>query len=326
MSFKKIWKNEKGATAALAAVAFTAIAALSGLVVDLGIVYIEGSSMQNAADAAAYAAAPLLPIYTSDSNETQNAQSVATTYTTRNSIESETIEGIELSDVVNGRYTSLKVTLNDQVPYNFGPIVGLQGADVTKSAKVQLEAATSCSKMVPLGTTKTQFHLAMVANGAQNVIVKYGSGDGETGFFGALDLDGVKGGGAKDFATWLEFGYDGVLNIGDILPVETGNMTGPTTSAFTARYSQCTHFPSQGGCNADHYNPDCARVVYLLIYEMVDIHTVQIYGFVPFVLVGTDGNGEVIASHIDVYVNQGESTELDENNIYYGMYRVRLTE
>lgn len=326
MRLKKIFKNEKGSTAIIAAVAFVVVAAVCGLVVDLGTVYIHGSSMQNAADAAVYAIAPNLPLSVTDTDGIQNVQSTAETYLTRNEIDSDCIQGIELSDIVNGKYTSARVVVNDQVFYNFGPIVGVEGADVTKSAKVRLEAATSSTKMVPLGIHADQYSDAIGTNYAQDVVVKYGGGDGDTGFFGAIDLDGVKGGGAKDFASWLAFGYDGTLNIGEVLPVESGNMSGPTETAFTTRYSQCTHFPSQGGCTPEHYEAECPRVIYLIIYTMPSNKEVQIEGFVPFVLGGINSNGEITASHVDVSVNFGDSEEIDAGNIDYGLFRIRLVE
>ena len=43
--------------------------AVCGLVVDLGAVYMRGSTMQNAADAAVYSAVYELPVQTSDSNK-----------------------------------------------------------------------------------------------------------------------------------------------------------------------------------------------------------------------------------------------------------------
>jgi len=321
----KIIKSETGSIAVLAAVSFVVVAAVCGLVVDLGAVYMRGSQLQNAADASVYAAVYDLPIATSDSDAITLVKSKASTYVQRNGIDAECIESVTLGDVINGQYTTIRTQLSDNVMYGFGPIVGLQGAVVTKAAKIGVRAATSAGKMLPLGTTKDQFEAALIANSAQNIIVKYGEGDGETGFFGALDLDGVQGGGAKDFATWLAFGYDGTLNIGDGLPVETGNMTGPTTSAFETRYNQCTHFSSYGGCNAEHFVESCDRVVVLLIYSMDGVHDIIIEGFVPFVLVGNNG-GEITASHINITVNSGNSEALDADNMKYGMFVGRLTE
>lgn len=321
-----MWRSEKGMIAVIAAVSYTLIAALSGIVVDLGLAYIEGSRMQSAADSAAYSATSFLPLSTADSSKITQAKATIKEYALKNGILEENIDSIELENVVSEFYTAARVQLKKHIPYTFGKIVGLNSAYITKSAKLAIEAVSACSAMVPLGISATQYEQAIIANGAQNVVIKYGGGDGDTGFFGALDLDGVQGGGAKDFATWLTFGYDGILNIGDILPVESGNMSGSTTTAFNIRYNQCIHYPSQGGCNDHKADPDCPRVVYIIIYTVSDNKKIQIKGFAPFVLLGTNGNGEIIASHINVQINDGDSQDISSDNINYGLFRARLIE
>ncbi len=322
----RLKKNEKGSVAVIAAVAFMSVAAFTGLVIDLGKVYMRGSEMQNAADAAAYSVGPMLPINVTDTATQAAATAQIEEYIVKNGFDASKIQDITFTNTINGRYTAVRVEMQDDVSYSFGPIVGINGARVDKAAMVGLECVTACTDMVPLGTTVDQFNAALAANGAQNVIVKYGEGDGETGFFGALDLDGFQGGGANDFMTWLMYGYGGYIQIGDILPVETGNMDGPTQSAFTIRYNSCTHFPSDGGCTASHYVDSCPRVVYLIIFNMVDSHTIEVAGFAPFVLEGNSGGGEILASHIEININDGEGTTLTSDNIGYGLFKIRLME
>ncbi|MEA4890540.1 MAG: pilus assembly protein TadG-related protein [Clostridiaceae bacterium] len=324
MKVRTLWQHEDGSAAVITAIAFTAILALCGLVIDLGAAYYQGSRVQNAADAAAYAASTLLPIDVSDAEALQTVRNTVAEYAQKNGMTAGSVDTVTLEDVVAGHYTSVYVQLHHSVEYYFGKIMGLDSKVVAKSAKVRLEVITSLSKMVPLGIEDSQFKQAMLTNNSQHVIVKYGGGDGTTGFFGALDLDGVKGGGAQDFASWLAFGYNGVLNVNVNLPVETGNMAGPTSCAFLQRYSSCTHYPSQGGCNALYYEQNCSRVVYLIIFTMVDAHTIKIQGFAPFVLEGTNGNGEIVASHVTVHLQQGESQAVTEQNITYGVFRSRL--
>ena len=322
----KFIKNEKGSVAVIAAVAFMSVAAFTGMTIDLGQVYMRGSELQNAADAAAYSVGAMLPINVTDTATQASAEAQIESYITKNGFGATDIQDITFTNNINGRYTAVRVAMHDEVSYSFGPIVGVDGASVDKAAMVGLESVTVCTDMVPLGTTKDQFDAALAANGAQHVVVKYGAGDGETGFFGALDLDGFKGGGANDFMTWLQYGYGGYIQEGDILPVETGNMDGPTQSAFTIRYNACTHYPGDGGCNTSHYVDSCPRVVYLIIYNMVDSHTIEVAGFAPFVLEGNSGAGEIIASHIEVSINEGESTALTSDNIGYGLFKISLME
>lgn len=57
-------------------------------------------------------------------------------------------------------------------------------------------------------------------------------GDAEVGNFGPVVFDAP---GANKYRDYLTNGYDGVINIGDILDTETGNMAGPTNQAMNTR-------------------------------------------------------------------------------------------
>ncbi len=324
INLKKLWGREDGASAIIAAFAFIFIIAISGVVVDLGSAYIEGSSSQNAADAAAFSASAKLPVSIDDNAGIQQVKIMATEYAQKNGMNAVSVETVELGDAFQGKYYSIQVRLKSDVAYNFGPIVGINGTTVIKSAKVKLEPVTSSTGAVPLGIQASRLSEVLTATQGQNLVIKYGGGGGTGGFFGALDLDGVKGGGAKDFASWLNFGYDGVLKVGDILPTESGNMAGPTADAFLARYSQCTHFPSQGGCNAEHYDPDCPRVVTIIVYTLLANNTVRVEGFAPFILEGINGNGEIVASKIDIETQQGETNGELGGTGDYGIYHAQL--
>ncbi|MEX1308052.1 MAG: pilus assembly protein TadG-related protein [Eubacteriales bacterium] len=323
---KRVFKNEKGQTVMIAAVVLMLVIAVAGLVLDLGLSYIEASNLQNAADAAVYAGGSLLPIYEGDTDAIAELETKVESYIIKNGYAAEDISSIELGDVVSDRYTSLKVAVNDYVNYTFGKTIGMQGKSVEKSAKIRIETVTRCTDMVPLGTSATEYLAAAAANEAQSVVIKYDGGDGTIGFFGAIDLDGVKGGGAADFESWLTYGYNGYIEVGETLPVESGNMEGATVDGFTSRYEACTHFADDGGCTAEHYVLDCPRVVILILYEMEGTKAVSVVGFAPFILEGIDGDGDIIASHIDVSVYDFDSEELDEDTIEFGFFTPVMVE
>lgn len=326
IKLKEIWQREEGAVIVVAAIVFIIVIIMCGIVIDVGSVQIEKSSLQNAADAAAFAASTILPAEAGNPAELEQVHDIALDYAAKNGFDASCVTAVEPENIFNGKYYGVRVRLKSEVPYNFGPIVGLNGTTATKSAKVLLEPVTSSTAVVPLGIEASRLSEVLAATEGIDLIIKYDGGDGTEGFYGALDLDGVQGGGAKDFESWLAFGYDGVLQMGDILPTESGNMSGPTTDAFTTRYNQCTHFPSQGGCNEDHFDLSCPRVVTLIVYTLVDSKTVQVVGFVPFILKGLNGNGEILASKITVKTNEGETDGALGGIGDYGIYRVRLVE
>lgn len=320
------WRRKKGNITVLALIAFSVVLLMSGLVIDIGISYTHASELQTAADASALAAASILPISINDSAKASDVLARVREYAIKNGVDSAHVDSVSLAGIVSGQYTSVEVSLSRPVNYLFGSIAGIEGTVIHKSATAAVESVTASTSMVPLGIDSVSLGNAMAANGAQGVIVKYGAGDSTTGWFGAIDLDGVKGGGAKDYATWLAYGYGGTIKAGDVLFMENGNMAGPTQTAFAERYSKCTHFAGLGGCTAAHFEKDCPRVVYLIIYQVISQDSLKVIGFSPFVLDYSTTDSEVYASHLNVYENDGESVPINESNINYGLFRCRLIE
>jgi len=325
MRIQHFFRDEEGSSGVWMAFSFSLMMALCALVVDLGSAYIQGSRLQNAADAAALAAASSLPVSVGDEQRMDLVRSTVADYTRKNGIESAWDPSVQFGDAGEDGYTSLRVTLTDDVGYLFASTFGIQGTTITRNAKASVNPATGTTNVLPLGIEIHSFSQMIDQCGGQNVVVKYGGGGGSEGFFGALDLDGVQGGGARDFSTWLAFGYDGVLRVGDVLPVESGNMAGVTYTAFLIRYCQCTHFPWQGGCNQDHFVDTCPRVVCMIAYSMVDSNTVKVEGFAPFVLMGINGDGEIVASWVRLH-NSQFATEIDESAEGFGLYKAKLVE
>ena len=233
MSLKGLWRREDGAVGVLAAVAFTMVVVLCGLVVDMGLAYIQSGKTQNAADASAQAAGTLLPVAVSDTAGQQRIRTFVEEYAVKNGMKEDSVQAVEFQNIVDGSYTGVRVSLSRDVAYHFGPIVGIQGTTVTKSAKVLLEPATSSTAVVPLGIDATSFAQMKQTGKTQNIVVKFGGGDGTEGFSRRAGSGWRQGRAApEDFYTWLAFGYGGTLHVGDVLPVEPGNMAGPTNHVF----------------------------------------------------------------------------------------------
>jgi len=324
--FKNILHRENGAAAVVAAIAFTAMLAVCGLVIDLGSAYIQESTTQNTADAAAYAGATILPAAVDDDEQIQLVKDTVKEYVIKNGFNEGCIETVELEDIYDGNYYGVRVKLKKEVSYGFGSIIGVDATTVKKTAKVKLDPVTSSTSVAPLGIEVSRLSQAMEENQCQHIVIKYGSGDSTEGFFGALDLDGMQGGGAQDFASWLAFGYNGVLNVGDILPIEPGNMATPTYDAFTTRFNQCTHYIGSGGCTAEHFEADCPRVVTLIVYNFIDSKNIEVVGFISFVLEGINEDGEIIASRVTLQTDEGDTDGNLGGINDYGIYRARLVE
>jgi hypothetical protein len=111
-----------------------------------------------------------------------------------------------------------------------------------------------------------------------------------------------------------------------LLPVEKGDMSGPTASAVSERYGACTHFQDDGGCNAEHYEMDCPRILKVLVIEKVGKTYVRVKGFAAFVIESDSGDDEVMGSYIK-FIEPGGSVG-DEgawSTGDFGMYSVGLS-
>jgi Flp pilus assembly protein TadG len=331
MFFKKIFADEKGQSAVIAGIAIFMVIAMSALVLDIGLVHIQSSREQNAADAAALAGATLLPVAVTDSDAQAAVKALVREYAVKNGIPDEDVadDKIVLDDIKDSKFTSVRVELTSEVGFGFARVLGFVKTDVTKAAKAQVEPAVSNSEMVPLGVEESAFGI----NKLVNFVVKKGGGDGEAGFYGVLDLDELQGGGAKDYNSWLAYGYGGYLETGIELPVEPGNMAGPTYSAFLQRYGRCSHIPScVSGVDENgekNYEEDCPRVVIIVVYKVVEananmVKTVEIVGFAPFILEQQEDKDEIICTQIgDIFTQDGESSETAPA---YGLYKITLVE
>ncbi|OQB25560.1 MAG: hypothetical protein BWY11_00320 [Firmicutes bacterium ADurb.Bin182] len=324
MSFKKLFTDEKGQSAVIAGVAIFMVIAVSALALDIGLVHIQSSREQTAADAAALAGGTLLPAQAGDIGAEANVKNRAAEYAVKNGIPAEDVlpEKIILGDIKNGMYTSVRVELKSEVGFGFAKVLGFEKADVTKAAKAQLKPVSAMNDLVPLGVTEDAMQTMYIG---KTLTVKKGGGDGVNGFFGAIDLDGTQGGGAKDYTGWLSSGYDVLVEQGDILPVENGVMSGPSWDGFCARV--CKHTPK---CTASSYDPQCSSIVTLIVYKVHEtqgndnnIKSIEVMGFVPFILHEGTKQGEITAICIQTVIQDGLALPGAND---FGVYKITLVE
>lgn len=320
-------KEEEGAVAVIAAISMTIILTFCALVVDFGFAYVKTAKIQNAADAATLAAGRMLPTYVDDDVTISQMKDTAILYAQKNEIDNLSYNDISFGDVVNGKYTSISVNIPCTMESYFAKIIGVDSFTFNRNAKARATPPTQMGGVAPLGVEYIQLNNAIENGETEHIYLKYGGGDGTQGSYGAIDLDGVQGGGANDYNYWLEYGYDGVIKVGDgLLPVEKGNMSGPTSSAIDVKYNSCTHFQGDGGCNAHHYDINCPRIIKILVIEKIGTKYISVKGFAAFVIEGESGsNAEVIGSYIK-FIEPGElNKNADWNSTDYGVYNIGLS-
>ncbi|MEG1547262.1 MAG: pilus assembly protein TadG-related protein [Clostridia bacterium] len=329
---KKLKTEQTGETLIIVALALTALIGIAALVVDIGKAYVRTAELQSAADAAVMAAGLQLPVDANDAIALQQVRASAIEYLGKNGIDDTSGVEVYLDELKQGRYFRIGVRAQATTQMGFARIFGLKQITFARAAEARTIPCIMLSDVVPLSVKESVLEGLIASGATKHVVLKYGKKTDEVvgGSFGAIDLDGVKGGGANDYRSWLANGYQGNLSVGDTLPVESGNMVGPTLSGISTRYNSCVHNKSCGGCNAEKYEPDCPRVMKVPVvrYTGCGNKYVEIVGFAAFVLedyTTYSSQGYVIGTYVDmvnVGAAGGDLTGTAEN---YGVYSLTLS-
>ncbi len=288
----------------MAFVMTVSIAALLGAVAlstDVGLLYYNWGSLQKGADSAVLAGANNLP------SDAAGAVVVADTFAAHNGIGATEI----VATTVAADQQSITMRVSRTVPYSFAQLVGLWSGLVSVSATAGLEGAGSVSGTVPVGidsrTTYTYGQQVNLLTG------QYGAGN-----WGPLALGAT---GATTFESNVEYGYAGSLSVGQMLTTETGQMVGPTVTAFDYRLSTgSAAYPD--GTFASHSISD-PRIMTVPMVDYANINggsQVQILGFAELWLVGMNSQ-ETITTYFIKQVAAGVPSASAPN---YGALQVVL--
>ena len=327
---KRFFKNEQGSNIVIIALSMTAVLIMAAFVIDLGAAYVKTADVQTAADAAVMAAGLQLPVAINDTVKQSSVTATVLEYLNKNGISDTSGVNVYFAETANDNYMRIGVDVPAVSPTAFAKIIGVDEVTFTRGAEARTIPTTSLNDLVPLSAREDVLN-AIIANGTtEHIILKYGKKTEEVvqGAFGAIDLDGVKGGGANDYGSWLANGYQGDLTVGMVLPVEPGNMEGPTHTGISTRFNACTHFQSHGGCTAEHYVSDCPRVMKVPVVEYIDTHEVRIVGFAAFIIEDYTtyaDKGYVIGTYVDMVnigASKGDLTGAAEN---FGVYSLTLS-
>lgn len=315
---EKKWERETGQSMILFALLTIMLMGVLALVIDYGMPAFVAGRLQNAADSAALAAATELP-----TKDTAIVKNEAVTYASHNGFSN----GSKVNVQIESSYRKVTVMIEDRVDYSFARIFGITGIDLKRRASAELKGLSGIKYAVPLSIEKSAMDTG-IASGNYYMTLKFGGGSGTNGAYGALDLDGSNGSGASGYKDRLIHGYSGIISVGDTIPTENGNMSGPTEQGVQQRYEACTHYTSTGGCTAAHYDVKCPRVMLIPVVTYISSHEVKIEGFAAFLLDSYHGSGNecfVYGTYLPSVIIDGE-IDPDKTENPYGTYGVELTE
>ncbi len=289
----RFFRQQNGSVAVVTALSLVILLGFAALVTDLGSVHNQKSKLQNALDSAVLSAVRELPAANTGSVKWIEAQNQAIAYAAANNytISTDDIEPLYQDNQTTNKIIGIKVTKSMGVDYTFARVMGFDSTTVTDAAAAGVVPAGGVTGAVPLSITSSALSSAIAAGVTDDLMIKCSSDADEitidnstaTGWFGALRFFGQ---GANDYEANLANGYSGTIQVGQILDMESGNMSGPTLDGFTTRYNKCTD-----SCTADNFTDNCPRLVYVPVVQVLPSKQVKVVSFAAFYLLACGGNG-----------------------------------
>lgn len=305
-------QQDRGSILIVTVLTLTVLLGIGALSTDMAVLYAEKAKLQNAVDASALAGAQELPA------RPQTAYSKAAEYASSNSTAPYTI------DIYN-QNKEIKVSAQKEVPLYLARILGIHSKSVSAQARAAVLSAHSLIGVAPLSITMRDFVYG------QEYTLKHAPPEGESGWYGPVRLDSQ---GASTYEAALTHGNTVPLSVGQILEIESGNMSGPTKRGLANRLASDTRVP--GNTFEDH-DSNAPQIVYIPIVEVISrdnssIQTVKILGFAAFFIENLTQNGNdcfITGRFLQTIVSLGRETSPltppeDDPLSDYGLYSVKL--
>jgi Flp pilus assembly protein TadG len=185
--------SQRGQVLIIVAVMLPALVAMAGMAVDVGSYAADRTSLQNAADSIALAAAQELP-------DTSAATIAAHDWAARNSIDTDDVDLTFISQDATNPMPKVRVRIDRSHDFHFMRVIGIDDKAVSASAASVKASYGGGNGIVPW--TVTQDTVDASVNGAV-ITMKYDSTGGELGNFGAIRIDGP---GANTYNNSVKYG------------------------------------------------------------------------------------------------------------------------
>jgi hypothetical protein len=300
---RRMIKGQNGSSLVLVGMAMAGLLAMTGLVVDLGGVFVAQTQLQKAANAAALSAA----------QELTHSESAVSTIITEVLAQHEEIDSFKEQTIEMDH--KVTVRLERPVQLAFSTLFGWKEKLVEVEATAELASMGRASGVAPLGIDDSIPLLF-----GTSYTLKVDQTESDTGNFGILALGGP---GASTYEQNLKDGYQSEITIGDILETQTGNIVGKTKSGVQARIQNCP-YPVE-----ETYHRDCERVILIPVYKPYNQHsnqlkTVKVTGFAYFYITDpVDDHDKTIKG---IFIKRAGTGYTHPDAEDKGAYTIRLTE
>jgi Na+-translocating ferredoxin:NAD+ oxidoreductase RnfG subunit len=295
--------DQRGNVLVLASLSMAALLAMAGLVIDGGMLMATRTQLQKTANAAALSAAQEL------TNTESSVALVAETVLLHHGEQ----EQMDVLDIKMGE--RVRVGLTDEMPLGFAGLFGFDTATVSVSAAAELGRMGSARGAAPLGIDES---IPLVYN--QEYRLKVDNTGVEAGYFGVLALGGP---GAATYEDNLRYGYQGTIQLEDILETQTGNIAGKTRSSIAERITNCPYPP------LEMHHRDCPRILLVPVYRPYNVQSnqlkeIEVTGFAYFYITKPmDPHDTYITG---IFIERAGTGFVDAGAADKGAYAIRLTE
>ncbi len=255
------WRRERGQTLILGVLFMSVLLGFVAMAVDIGLFYEDRRHLQNSADAAALAGTQELPA------NPPAAKQKARDWAINNGIDPSQISDVQIrSRLVANDTVYVKLTKN--FSWIFGRVLGMTTSAVSAQAAATVGSLGPSNEMMPWALLETDTN-CLDANG--NAIfdatctVKVGAGSSAiSGWYGALDYDGI-GGGSSEYQSNI---IDGTVDTTYCADVSSptpcpgtvmvhdldGNKVGGTDQGITTRLAAEPTSGCGDGSGIDEFN------------------------------------------------------------------------
>lgn len=295
----RLFNEEKGTALILMALGMAVIMALTALVTDVGLMYYNKSKVANAADAAALAGVQALP------SDEMKARELAREYAVKNGVNNITVN-------IGEDKKHIEVLAERTIGLMLAKAIHIDTSTARARSQAALEPLTGVRGIVPLGVTEQEFIFG------ETYLLKYAAGDDPEGDYhsGWLGLLALQGPGARLYLEDLKYGFEQEVKIGDILDIQTGNISGNTYDGVQYRIDECKHLPS---CTYDSYHEDCARLMFIPIIKPSGDNSIEVVSFAVFFVESVEGMGVdnyITGKFIRHTVSGSSSVTGPDNGVY----------
>lgn len=287
LKLKEKCSNNQGSVGVINALLIASLIMIGAFVIDFGVASAIDAKIQNAVDASALAGG----LYIKESEEL--AISKANEIALLNGLSADEYQ-ISVDTIEN----TVEVIATRNFNTSLAKVFNINSGDVSARAKVKLAPVGLIKNGIkPLAVEQQPFSYG------QQLVLKLNASDNAFGNFGALSLGGN---GASVYRNNLLYGFDGDIELGDVIYTNPGNMA----SVINPVRNMINPDPS----TFDNYSRDSVRIWTIPIVDSMNVNgasPVTVLGFAVFFIedIGSQSGQTEITGRFIEYATTGSHSE-----------------